>query len=372
MQLTSAGMLAWRMRRQFLDRPEGTSATLIVGRLCGIQAQVASCAEQAVAARQPRPERGAVDEAVSKRQIVKTWAMRGTLHLLDANDAADYLSLLAAARTWEKPSWQRTFATATQVSAIAAAAQEALAGRVLTRERLTAEVVRHTGDASIVGELGSGWGAVLKPLAWQGYLINGPSEGGRVTFTSPATWLDGWKGLPEPDEAATRVIPAYLAAFGPASMDAFDQWLIRGLSKRASLRRWFTTLVDAGELADVEVDGEPAYARAADVDDMAASKPNAEVRLLPGFDQYVLGPGTRAAQIVDASRRSRISKSAGWISPVVLVGGRVGGTWQATATSLDVVLFHEAGRVPRPAIDAEAERIGSFLGRRLHVSVSTD
>lgn len=198
MRLSADCVLSWRMRRQFLDRPEGTATTAIVDRLCGLQAQVASCAEHAVAVRQVSPRRGEVSEALSSRRIVRTWAMRGTLHLLTAESLAAYLSLLAAARSWERGAWQRNFATAAQVAAMADAAGEALADNVLTRAQLTAEIVRRTGDTSVAAQLGSGWGSVLKPLAWQGYLINGPSDGNRVTFTSPRTWLDGWKGLPEP------------------------------------------------------------------------------------------------------------------------------------------------------------------------------
>jgi len=53
----------------------------------------------------------------------------------------------------------------------------------LTREQLTAEIVRRTRAPSISGQPESGWGALLKPVAWQGYLINGPSDGSTVTFT---------------------------------------------------------------------------------------------------------------------------------------------------------------------------------------------
>lgn len=369
MNLTSDRVLAWRMRQQFLDRPAGVAAVDIVQRLCGIQAQVAGCAEHAIAIRQVRPGRGEVARALDSRKIVKTWAMRGTLHLLTAADAAAYLSLLAAPRSWEKGAWQRTFATAAQIAAITDAAREALAGTVLTREQLTDEIVRRTGDRSLREQLTSGWGAVLKPLAWQGYLINGPSDGNRVTFTSPETWLDTWKGLPEPDEAARLVIPAYLAAFGPASMETFDQWLIRGASKKASLKTWFKTLVESGELAQVQADGQPAYARAADVGEIAGTEPSAEVRLLDGFDQYVLGPGTGNTQIIAAARRSEISKAAGWISPVVLAGGRVAGTWEANGSVLNVTLFQEAGAVSAAGIDAEAARVAAFLGTSLRVAV---
>jgi hypothetical protein len=75
--------------------------------------------------------------------------------------------------------------------------------------------VEHTSDKALGERLASGWGTALKPLAFQGLLINGPSEGGRVTFTRPDTYVDGWAGLPEPAAAARETIPAYLSAYGP-------------------------------------------------------------------------------------------------------------------------------------------------------------
>ncbi|WP_250006600.1 winged helix DNA-binding domain-containing protein [Actinoplanes sp. M2I2] len=361
MRLTWNQVLVWRTRRQFLDRPEGTTAERVVGRLCGVQAQVASAAEQAVAARRPAPGRGEAARALESRKLIKVWAMRGTLHLLTAEDAPSYLSLMAAARTWEKGSWQKTFATAEQVAALADATREALHGRTLTREELTSEIVRRTGDDSLAELLGSGWGAVLKPLAWLGLLCNGPNQGTKVTFTSPETWLDGWTGLPAPDEAARRAVPAYLGAYGPATMASFDQWLLRGGSRKAALKGWFASLTEDGVLTEVTVDGTPAYARTEDLDDLATAGPMPGVRLLPAFDQFVLGPGTKDEQVVPPGRRALISKAAGWISPVVVAGGRVAGVWELNDT-VTVTLFPEAGEIPESELRAEADRLATGGG----------
>lgn len=363
-------VLSWRMDQQFLDRREGVDTAGVVQRLAGVQAQVASSAEQAVAVRR-RSAKGNVAGPLADRAIVKTWAQRGTLHLLAAGDAAAYLSLLTAARTWEKAAWQREFATADQMAAIAGAAAEALDGAVLTREELAGEIVARTDDPTLAEKLGSGWGAVLKPLAWQGLLCNGISQGNRVTFTSPASWLPAWKGLPEPEDAAAVVIPAYLGAHGPASPTSFDQWLSRGATKKAALTSWFAALVEDGVLTEVEVDGEPLCARTADLDALSAAEPTERVRLLPAFDQYVLGPGTKDHRVIAPARRSLISKAAGWISPVVVAGGRVAGTWATDGSTLAVELFGESEPVDRSALDAEVAVLERVLGRRLTPSVVT-
>jgi hypothetical protein len=367
--LTWDQVLAWRMRRQFLDPPAAVAAVDVVRRLAGVQAQVASAAELAVAVRQAEPRPGEVAEALAGGTLMKTWAMRGTLHLLPPDEAGAYLSLMAAGRAWELPRWQKVFGVSpSEMDALAEIVADVLDGAVLSREDLADAIIARTGSAHLREQLRSGWGVVFKPLAFQGHLCQGPAEGNRVTFTRPDTWLRDWGGVPEPEAAAAVVIAAYLGAHGPASANAFDRWLTRGTSKKAMLRGWFAALGDA--LVEVEVDGEPAYARAEDVDDLATTKPTRAVRLAPGFDQYVLGPGTQDTQIIPPGRRPEVSKTGGWISPVVLARGRVAGVWEIDGDTLAVRLFDEAGRVARRPLQAEAKRLAGFLDRKLKLQVS--
>ncbi|WP_426514302.1 DNA glycosylase AlkZ-like family protein [Dactylosporangium sp. McL0621] len=356
LSLTWDSVLMWRCRRQWLHRPaEAADPVAVVERLAGVQAQVTSAAEQAVAARQAEPDPASVRAAVAAKRLVKTWAARGTLHLLEARQAPAHLALLAAARTWEKGAWQKTFVTVAQLERMAAAAYEALDGRVLTREQLTAAIVEHAGDPSLAAHIGSGWGAVLKPLAWQGLLVYGPNsdDENRVTFTRPDTFVPGWTGLPDPGAAARMVVPAYLGAYGPASPATFDQWLCRGASKKAALRQWFRDLLDDGVIAEVEVEGERLFARAGDLGSLADVADFAEVRLLPAFDQFVLGPGTADARLVPPERRAEVSRAAGWISPVVAFRGRVAGVWDGDGETL----FDDG--VPAAGIAAERRRIAT-------------
>jgi hypothetical protein len=360
------------MRRQFLaDVAPGAAppddVVEILRRLCGVQAQVASAAELAVGVRQAEPTSGGVSPALEARGVVKTWAMRGTLHLLAADSAAAYLALIAAARTWQSATWQKTFLESRQLDALADAVTAVLDGQVLTRDELVDAVVDRTRDPGLAEHLRSGWGAVLKPLTWQGLLCNGPSQGNRVTFARPDQWVPGWSGLPAPEVAARLVIPTYLGAHGPAPMDAFHQWLIRGAAKRAMLRSWFAAAADL--LVEVDVEGRPAYALAADVDDIAGTARSTVVRLLPGFDQFVLGPGTRDPVVVPAERRGEVSKAAGWIAPVVVKGGRVVGTWKSRGDKLAVALFPEAGRIARRALITEVGRISALLGQEMGLEV---
>lgn len=340
-------VLGWRMRRQFLDGAVASGAVAVVRRLAGVQAQVASAAELAVAVRGASPAE--ITPALwESRTLVKTWAMRGTLHLLPTDQAPAFLALAATIRNWEKPAWQREFkATPADLEAIAGAAEEAFRGGApLTREELTTAVLDRTGSVHLKEVLGSGWGTVLKPLAWWGVLCYGPSRGKQVTFTAPP-----WSGLPPVEEAARVVIRAYLGAHGPATPEMFDNWLMRRRSRKTDLRGWFEAAAE--ELTTVTVEGVEMYALRAHVAELLDAVPSEAVRLLGGFDQYVLGAGTDAAYLIPAEHRSRVSRTAGWISPVVVHRGRVAGVWGLEDGRIKVEAFSE---LPESALQEEISR----------------
>ncbi|MFC4913463.1 DNA glycosylase AlkZ-like family protein [Actinomadura gamaensis] len=367
--VTWAQALAWRMRRQYVESPSGASAVEVAGRLAGVQAQVASAADLAVRIRQYAPSgtasavasgtasavefgtAAAVEfgtaAAVASGALVKTWAMRGTLHLLPAGDAPAYLALCAAPRTWEKKSWQKNFgATPGDVEAIAEAARAALAdGTPLTREQLTTAIVEETGSTHLAEVLGSGWGPLLKPLAWTGVLCHGPSRGNRVTFVRPP-----WESLPPVEDAARTVVRAFLGAHGPATPEAFDAWLVRSANRKKDVRAWF----EAAGLAEVDVEGTPMFVLDDHLDDLLSTEPSESVRLLGPFDQYVLAGGTGSPHLVPPAHRSAVSRTAGWISPVVLFQGRVAGVWDAADPSAAPTLFED---VPVPALNSELDRV---------------
>ncbi len=363
-EISWAQALAWRMRRHELD-PVGTlSAPDVVDRLCGVQAQVASSADLAIRVRSSAVGPGDVAAVLRRGDLIKTWAMRGTLHLLRVEDAGAFLSLMLAGRSWERPSWQRAFGMdPATLEVLRAAVREALDGKTLTREDLVASITIVPGLEHVGEALRSGWGTILKPLAWSGDLCFGPQAGNRVTFMRPDQASERWVDVTNADAAAPVVIRAYLRAYGPATADGFSNWLSRGRIPIRQLRGWFATLGD--ELTAVEVDGESAFILAEDADDLAASVPSTAVRLLPGFDQFVLGPGTDDGHVVAPGRRSAVSRQSGWIAPVVLRGGVVTGTWELTDGSVRVDWFAEAGSPPDDALEAEIARLAAILGRTL-------
>ncbi|MEV4165549.1 DNA glycosylase AlkZ-like family protein [Nonomuraea dietziae] len=359
MNLTWPQVLAWRLSRQFVSAADGPSAVEIARRLCGVQAQVSSSARHAVAVRAAAPDPDEIERALwRERTLAKTWVMRGTLHLVPADELADHCAALGTLRSWEKGSWQRGHGvTAAEIEAIIDAVPKALEGASLTREELVEAVVDLTGDAHLRQALTSGWGALLKPLARLGELCYAPPRDGKVAFTSPRAWLPSWPAaLPPQEEAGVRVARSFLAAHGPASPEMLDSWLFGGVAKKAVLRAWFRDL--APELTQVDVEGVKLLALTEHVDALAATTPSREVHLLPGFDQYILGAPRTLEALIPAPVKAKVSRAAGWISPVVIHEGRVAGVWEGKDGQIALELFEQ---LPEEPLRRAVERMRRVL-----------
>jgi hypothetical protein len=283
---------------------------------------------------------------------VKTWAMRGTLHLLAAEDLPAVVATMSTLRTWAQPAYQRYFGvTAKEIERVRDAIGEVLTDRVLTREELGAEVSKRVRSKGVSARLGSGWGELLKPAAFAGYLIQGPPQGGRVTYTRPDTWLKSWTAPPDPIEGGATLVRSYLHAHGPATMkDVAYWWARQAVSK---VKPWFAHMGD--QVVEVDVDGQPHLMLAEDVDALRRQRPNKDLRMLPAFDQYVLAAARDLDQLVPPKHRPDVfRKINGWIAPTVVLGGRVVGTW---AFEKDDVVTDLWEKVPAAALRQELERV---------------
>lgn len=388
LSLTWPSALAWRLRRQLLEPVGATSATDVVGRLGAVAAQLdPAAAELGVRTRSVTSRPGDLARAVAEGALVATFAFRGAVHLMTPDQAGVHLALRASSRMWERASWRSHYRLdPADWPALRAAVREALADGPLTRAELAAAVAARPG----FGHLGPAFthpsATFLKPFAWQGDLALGPSRDGDWTLQG----LDAnprWAGLPDLDTAGRRAIESYLRAYGPASVDNVQYWLGEGLGVRRALSRGW--LAGLGErVAEVAVDGERRLVLAEDLDELAAARPTDAVRLLPKYDQWVLGPGTADPRVVPPALRPEVSRGAN----LVVVGGVVAGTWTVRDEALVLTWSPNAGpharsgTPTRPSpptrpssptragtdtpLAAEVARLGELLQRPLHLASS--
>jgi hypothetical protein len=363
---------AWRMRRHGLVERAPASALLeVAGRIAGLHAQVMSSAGLAASARLEGLSPGAVDRLLwDERALVKTWAVRGTLHLLPATDYPQWQAALSTYQHYLKGAWFRAFGVdREELERLLAAIAEALDGEPLTREELAVAVAKLTGSDDLGNKLRESWGAMLKPASFRGHLVFAPSDGQQVRFTRPDRWLGPWK--PEdPEEAVAAVARRFLAVSGPATREGYGRWWA---ISPAAAQRLFQRLGDAATQVDLE--GARAWVLTEHLEELAQATPPRCVRLLPAFDQYVVAASQHAEELMPGPFRERVWRPQGWLSPVLLVDGRMEGVWRherkGDRLTVTVEPFTDLPAWVRRAAADEAERLAAFLGGGLDLRWST-
>ena len=348
---------ALRLERHQLHRraPRG-SEVRVASRICGLHAQLLSSAALSLWARVEGATLETLQRALWRdRTLVKTWAMRGTLHLLPARDLPMYLGALGTYTHYLKQGWVNYFGIAPQeIELVIETVGKVLRGRTLTREQLADAVVDRAGSKKLGEILRQGWGVLLKPAAYRGMLCFAEGEGARVRFTHPGPV----KKL-EPAEALAALARRYLGAYGPARRDDFALWWL-DLSRAEAQR-----LIESLGVTPVDLDGARAYLLSGTRRPRAAAR---SVRLLPAFDPYVIG-APRSGGLFPIAHKARIFRPQGWISPTLLVDGHIEGVWRHEQRSgrLDVRIEAFERQPPRVRAEAneEAERLAAFLGTRL-------
>jgi len=366
-------------RHDFWHRVSRPALATAAGDACGVQAQVLSAAGLSLRARVKGLTAAAVDRALLRdRTLVKAWLMRGTLHLLPADEFPAYVGALrqaADARAWERklpdllPGYlRRRGMRPGDVAPVVRAITEALGDDPLTRTELADRVTDRVG-APARPWIEHSWGGIVRLASLHGAICFGPSRGREITFVRAAAWLRDFREM-EGAPAEDAFVRRYLRAFGPATPRDMAVW--SGIPAREIERMW-TGLGD--DLAVVSVEGAPAHLLADDVEALRrAPLADSVVRLLPHFETYLLGHRDKS-HLVDAAHYKRVYRKAGWLTPVVLVDGRVAAIWShrhiGDRWRITVEPFRRLAREEREGIATEAEDIGRFLGGGSEVAYGT-
>jgi winged helix DNA-binding protein len=347
-------------RHHLVGRAAPSDLIRVVGEICGLHAQLQSSAELSLWARIDGIDRDAVHEALwEHRTLVKLWATRGTLHLLPSAELGMWLSALGTYTN-------RGMTGHPEIDVLADAVGRALEGRVLTREELALEVEQITGSQSLGEWVRFSWGSYLKPASFRGRLCFAPSDEGRVRFTTPATWVPGGIDMPDSVDALREVSRRFLATYAPLTAEDLALWWGVGPARG---RKMLAAL--GGEAVEVDVQGRRVWMLARDVRAMTRARSRNTARLLPAFDPWVVAASRGAVALLDPRHKARVYRAQGWMSPVVLVNGRMVGVWrQARKGRRLQVEIEPFGRLPawaRTQLEAETERLAEFLDGELEL-----
>jgi hypothetical protein len=340
----------------------------VISDITGLHAQLQASAELMLWARAEGVTQDTLEQALWKdRSVVKTWAMRGTLHVFPTQEFPIWQSALSTYRHYQKPSWLRSFGvTAEELETVLAAVAKALAVRMMTRTELAAEVTRLTGSRELGDKLRESWGAMLKPAAFRGGLCFAPNVGQNVCFTTPDQWIP--RGEPiESNRALLEVARRFLSAHGPATREDFARWWGMGPAHASALLRRM-----GDEITEVEVGMTPMWVLTKHLPALKDATTPRCVRLLPAFDQYIIAASRHALNLMPGNFKDRVYRPQGWISPVLLVDGRMEGIWQHQRRGdrlfVELEPFVEMPMWVQRAAQREAERLAAYMGATLELT----
>ncbi|HTZ22559.1 MAG TPA: winged helix DNA-binding domain-containing protein [Streptosporangiaceae bacterium] len=340
------------LRRDPLPGAAGPRAGRVietVEHLVGLQAQAPFPPYYGLWSRLDGFRPGDLSDLIVERRVVRIGLMRGTIHLVSADDCLRLRPpLQQALERGLRANFGRQLTDVDR-------AELARAGRALVEDRPM--TLHEIGDA-----LKSRWPQYPPSALAQGVralvpLVQVPpravwGRAGQAAHTSAEAWL----GRPlaasaSPDQAVLR----YLAAFGPATVADAQAWSgLTGLREVvARLEPQLRTFRDAQGRELFDLPGAPRP----DPDTPAP------VRLVAEFDNLVLSHGDRS-RVISEPDRQRLYTKNGIFPGTVLIDGFVRGMWRVTTTrraaTATVELFGDVGRRDRDAVTAEGERLLEF------------
>jgi len=359
-----------RLRSQRLE-PRARLSDLppheVVRDVVAVQAQDAAAAALSVWTRSAGLTAAKVELArAPQRLLVRTWLLRGTLHLLASEDFGWLLPLLGpifaaggARRRAQLGLDEETCARGLDLL------RQVLAGQLpMTRDlivpRLAAKGLSLSGQ-TIPHLLGL--------AASAGVICLGPDQKNKPTYVLLNEWLPPEPRLPRP-EALARLARRYLEAYAPAAPADLAKW--SGLRMPEVRAAWNAV---AGELVEVTCEGRSLWlprSRLAWLDDSPPAEPN--VRLIPAFDTYLLGYQSRDLAIPPQFER-RLNAGGGILHPVALVDGLAVASWRLNrrGARLQLVVEPFEPLLPSvlPGLESEAADLGRFLNQPVELVVGT-
>jgi Winged helix DNA-binding domain len=311
-----------RLIAQGIAGPQPRSPVAAVRRLLALQGQDFPGALTSVALRTAELRRDDVLAALDDGSVVRSWPMRGTLHLLAADDLPWMLRLLGPrSPAGLTARWAELGLSEGDAERARDLVTAALSGgrRLLRADLLT---VLDDGGMATTGQRGY---HLLGYLARTGTLCLGPTTDGEQLFVLVDEWIPAPSQF-EGEEALAELARRYFLGHGPATIHDLARWA--GIGMR-SARAGLAAVRD--QLSSLEVDGVEYLMDPSTPDLLDAHRAEARgLFLLPGFDEFVLGYRERGA-VLDPQFAERIVPGGnGMFRPTVVRDGRLVGTWQWT------------------------------------------
>jgi hypothetical protein len=340
------------------ERPD--SAGGVVRWMTAMQAQDMQAALWAVGVRLPGLGLSAVREAIDTGTVVRSWPMRGTLHLVAPEDLRWTLELTADRLTKGIAARHRelgiTWADVEKCRDIALAV-------ISTEGPVSRTGLFKVFDAAGQPTQGQRGIHILGTLCRHGWLVQGPLAGNQQLIVAFENWIPVSRRL-DREEAIAEFLLRYVRSHGPATVRDFAWWTQIPLTEvRAALE------AIRGGLVELEFEGSSYWLSPETAGLLDTGVPGGRsVLLLPGFDEFLLGYTDRSL-VLPAEHANKIVPGGNGVFKKTLVSrGEVVGTWAVEGKSPGAAvvpkLFDPSrplGPAPQTAFAKATQRYLEFL-----------
>jgi hypothetical protein len=358
-------------RNHLLDAVAPERLVDVVRDVGGIQAQVPAAAELGISARIPGITREDVRAAQwEKHTIVRTNGPRDTRHILPADELPLWTAALRAGLALRPKQNQRPGFSLTEIVTAMQELREALDGVILTREEIAEKMARN-GGSRVRESLLSPWSELLDRAFYEGVIVHGPEEGSKSTFARADQWIGGWEEI-DPDIALKEICRRYIATYGPVTHGDFARWF---WIETSAARDLFQSIKN--DLEEVKFERRKVWILASDAE--SGWEPiEGSLRLVPQYDCYILGSYPRDYIVSDDFKKflstlNHANYEGAVGHSLLLIDGVASGVWRRKPRGkrleikVSPTVSLSAGQ--RKQVEAEAERVGRFLGSEVMLTI---
>jgi hypothetical protein len=359
--MTPVNIVQQRLENQDLARTYFHLPEEVVAWFGAVQAQDYLGSLWALGQRMRGATEAGVEAAESRRAIVRTWPMRGTLHFVAAADVR-WMTQLLAPRVLARNA-ARIKREVGVDAAVVARCREVLARELEGGRRLERGALYQALEARRIRTDNSRGLHILGWLAMEGTLCLAGRSGKQHTFALLDEWIPQTPRLAR-EAALAELAARYFTSHGPATLPDFMWWA--GITVKDA-----RAAVDAARprLAS-EIIGQREYYWSARSRKRFHGTASPRVKLLPAFDEYTVAYEDRSLLLADAKKMDGM----GLLGNVVVADGIVIGNWKRSLARDGVQV---TAKLLRPMTLAEGEslaesarKLGGFLGLPVNLDIS--
>ncbi len=351
--MTTKELLRTRLDLQRLARPDFQTPADVVRHFGAVQAGFLG-ALWAVGQRMKDATELSVEQALNDRSIVRSWPMRGTLHFVVPEDLRWMLDLLAPRIIHKTKSIIRgvglTDKDFTRSHDIVEKVLEG--GKTLDRPAIYKELKKGKVNPDDTRGI-----HILCHLAMQKVICFGPRNGKQQTFALLDEWIPKTNSLSK-EESMASIALRYFQGHGPASVHDLAWWT--GLTITEATQ---ATEMIAGQLEKVSIDDTVLYLP----HDFKQSPVKPSARLLPAFDEFLIGYQDRSASESALLKKGKNINAI--FTSTLTMNGLIAGTWKRTITGkgvkIEVRKLEKPGQQAERAVQRECRKYAAFIGARL-------